>query len=104
MAVNLLMSAKRSRANMADDGRNRPTESRPNPPRSQPPREERPFDVWLNRQLHAMYDDIAREPLPRDVVELIERDGRETAAVAATPADATTKQAASDERPPGAKE
>ena len=39
-------------------------------------RSERPFDVWLNRQLHTMYDDIAREPIPREVVELIERDAR----------------------------
>lgn len=39
-------------------------------------RSERPFDVWLNRQLHSMYDGIAREPIPREVVELIERDAR----------------------------
>ena len=90
---------------MADDRRGPPTESRPRPPRSQLPREERPFDVWLNRQLHAMYDDIAREPLPSDVVELIERDGRE-AAGAATPVDTDTagQQAPSGERPPGDKE
>ena len=25
---------------------------------------ERPFDIWLRRQLHVMYDDIAMEPLP----------------------------------------
>jgi hypothetical protein len=35
---------------------------------------ERPFDTWLQKQLHAMYDEIAAEPLPDDLVNLIERD------------------------------
>ena len=35
---------------------------------------ERPFDMWLEKQLHAMYDEIAAEPLPDDLVHLIERD------------------------------
>lgn len=35
---------------------------------------ERPFDMWLHKQLHAMYDEIAAEPLPDDLVNLIERD------------------------------
>ena len=35
---------------------------------------ERPFDVWLQKQLHAMYDEIASEPLPHDLLGLIERD------------------------------
>ena len=35
---------------------------------------ERPFDMWLQKQLHAMYDEIAAEPLPNDLVSLIERD------------------------------
>jgi hypothetical protein len=35
---------------------------------------ERPFDMWLQKQLHAMYDEIAAEPLPDDLVGLIERD------------------------------
>ena len=30
--------------------------------------------VWLQKQLHAMYDEIAAEPLPDDLVNLIERD------------------------------
>jgi hypothetical protein len=37
---------------------------------------ERPFDKWLQKQLHAMYDEIASEPLPDDLVSLIERDAR----------------------------
>lgn len=35
---------------------------------------ERPFDTWLQKQLHSMYDEIAAEPLPDDLLNLIERD------------------------------
>ena len=38
------------------------------------PTAERPFDMWLQKQLHAMYDEIAAEPLPNDLIKLIERD------------------------------
>jgi hypothetical protein len=36
--------------------------------------EERPFDLWLHKQLHAMYDEIASEPLPTDLLKLIDND------------------------------
>src|SRR5262245_16570421 len=35
---------------------------------------ERPFDLWLQKQLHAMYDEIAAEPLPGDLLGLIDSD------------------------------
>jgi hypothetical protein len=35
---------------------------------------ERPFDLWLQKQLHAMYDEIASEPLPKGLLNLIESD------------------------------
>ena len=35
---------------------------------------ERPFDMWLQKQLHANYDDISREPLPNDLLNLIDHD------------------------------
>ena len=38
------------------------------------PAAERPFDMWLQKQLHAMYDEIASEPLPDDLLKLIEHD------------------------------
>jgi hypothetical protein len=38
------------------------------------PPTERPFDAWLQKQLHAMYDEIASEPLPQDLLGLIESD------------------------------
>lgn len=35
---------------------------------------ERPFDMWLQKQLHAMYDEIASEPLPTDLLNMIDHD------------------------------
>lgn len=35
---------------------------------------DRPFDMWLHKQLHAMYDEIASEPLPDDLLNLIDKD------------------------------
>ena len=32
------------------------------------------FELWLERGLHKMYDDIASEPIPPELLELIERD------------------------------
>ena len=32
------------------------------------------FDTWLDRGLHAMYDDIAKEPIPPALLALIRRD------------------------------
>ncbi|MSP75208.1 MAG: hypothetical protein EXR12_03635 [Rhodospirillaceae bacterium] len=32
----------------------------------------RPFDDWLQRQLHEMYDSITLEPLPDDLARLID--------------------------------
>lgn len=41
---------------------------------------ERPFDKWLQKQLHAMYDEIANEPLPQDLLVVIDRDAASDAA------------------------
>ena len=38
---------------------------------------ERPFAMWLQKQLHAMYDEIAGEPLPNDLLNLIDHDAAE---------------------------
>jgi hypothetical protein len=42
--------------------------------RLRPKGSDRPFDMWLHKQLHAMYDEIASEPLPEDLLNLIEKD------------------------------
>ena len=33
-----------------------------------------PFDLWLKRGLHQIYDDVASEPIPDDLLKLIEED------------------------------
>lgn len=33
-----------------------------------------PFDVWLARGLHKLYDNVANEPVPDDLLKLIEDD------------------------------
>ena len=33
------------------------------------------FDLWLKRGLHQIYDDVAKEPIPKDILRLLEEDG-----------------------------
>lgn len=35
------------------------------------------FDVWLERGLHAMFDQVTQEPIPAELLELIEKHRRE---------------------------
>lgn len=30
------------------------------------------FDIWLKQGLHKIFDDVAREPIPSDLLKLIE--------------------------------
>ena len=32
------------------------------------------FDLWLQRGLHQMFDDVMREPIPEELLRLIEQD------------------------------
>lgn len=32
------------------------------------------FNIWLNRGLHQLYDDVAQEPIPSELLRLIEED------------------------------
>ncbi|ABI61654.2 Hypothetical protein GbCGDNIH2_0756 [Granulibacter bethesdensis] len=32
------------------------------------------FDLWLQRSLHQIFDDIAKEPIPEELLRLIEKD------------------------------
>jgi hypothetical protein len=38
------------------------------------PKSEAAFDLWLQRGLHQLYDDIASEPIPDELLRLIEED------------------------------
>lgn len=37
-------------------------------------KDETPFDVWLKRSLQQLYGEIANEPIPDDLIALIEKD------------------------------
>ncbi|MBV9782951.1 MAG: hypothetical protein JO264_03950 [Acidisphaera sp.] len=38
------------------------------------PKPDAAFDVWLQRGLHKMFDDVASEPIPEELLRLIEDD------------------------------
>jgi len=69
-------SSFRGKNDMAND--DKPLKERAGEPARPKPKSppERPFDMWLHKQLHAMYDEIASEPLPEDLLNLIERDAK----------------------------
>ena len=47
------------------------------PPSVRKPRKtEAAFDLWLQRGLHEIYDSVAREPIPDELLKLIEGDRR----------------------------
>jgi hypothetical protein len=35
------------------------------------------FDLWLQRSLHQLFDSVAKEPIPEELMRLIEDDQRE---------------------------
>ena len=51
---------------------NEPPSERPDPEKRK--RKTDAFDVWLQRGLHQMFDDIANEPVPDELRRLIEED------------------------------
>lgn len=65
---------------MAKDTRRTPPEAKqPTGERNTTPRMDQPFDHWLHKQLHEMYDAIAKEPLPDDLLRLIDQDKSDAA-------------------------
>lgn len=32
------------------------------------------FDIWLQRGLHKLFDDVANEPIPEELLRIIEED------------------------------
>ena len=48
---------------------------KPRRPSTKPdPAKPEAFDLWLKRGLHRIYDDVANEPIPEDLLKLIEED------------------------------
>jgi len=53
----------------------RKTNDPANPTRAKKPgKPEAAFDLWLKRGLHDIYDTVAKEPIPEDLLRLIEED------------------------------
>jgi hypothetical protein len=46
----------------------------PKGPDKKGPKKPEPFDLWLKRGLHQIYDGVANEPIPDDLLKLIEED------------------------------
>ena len=46
----------------------------PDEPKPKPEQADTPFDVWLNRGLHQLFDTIANEPVPDELLKIIEQD------------------------------
>lgn len=47
------------------------------PPRGAERRPEAAFDLWLQRSLHQLFDDVAKEPIPDDLMRLIEQNRKQ---------------------------
>ena len=47
---------------------------KPSPPQPKSRSTDAAFDIWLNRGLHKMFDDVANEPIPDELLRLIEED------------------------------
>ncbi len=46
----------------------------PKPPFKKPRKTEAAFDLWLQKGLHDIFDNVAREPIPDELLRLIEED------------------------------
>lgn len=44
------------------------------PPRQKRRKQESAFEQWLTRGLHQMFDKVAKEPIPEELLKLIEED------------------------------
>ncbi len=71
-----LFRGQRTMANDDKPQRNKPKAGESPRTAMKPAPSDRPFDMWLQKQLHAMYDEIAAEPLPTDLLNLIETDAK----------------------------
>lgn len=54
--------------------RRRPPGTGGTPSSAEPTKKDAAFDVWLQRSLHQLYDTVAREPIPDELLRLIEAD------------------------------
>jgi Anti-sigma factor NepR len=62
---------------MSDSQNNKPVPEKPAMSSSRRRRQAEPsaaFDIWLDRDLHRMFDKVAAEPIPDDLLRLIDAD------------------------------
>ena len=47
-------------------------------PAEKPSKQSRPtdsaFDLWLNRGLHELFDDVIKEPVPEELLKIVQDD------------------------------
>ena len=78
---------------MAKEGRRTPPPDAKAPSADEnAPRMDQPFDHWLHKQLHEMYDAIAKEPLPDDLMRLIDQDANKGRDAASPASDSAHKK------------
>jgi hypothetical protein len=46
----------------------------PAPPARKPRKTEMAFDLWLHKNLHQLFDEVAREPIPEELLRLIQEN------------------------------
>ena len=55
----------------------RMTDKKEKPP-GKPSKQSRPtdsaFDLWLNRGLHELFDDVMKEPVPTELLKIVQDD------------------------------
>ncbi|WP_181441966.1 NepR family anti-sigma factor [Swingsia samuiensis] len=49
-------------------------QSKPSSGKPEDDNKESPFAIWLSRELHQLFDDVANEPIPDSLLNLIEKD------------------------------
>jgi hypothetical protein len=52
-----------------------------------------PFDIWLSRKLGDMFDQVAQEPLPKELLELVQKLEEKEKKAAGLATDAPPKKA-----------
>nr|WP_173568709.1 NepR family anti-sigma factor [Acetobacter conturbans] len=52
-------------------------ERKPSSARKGCKQEEDAFDIWLKRGLHQLFDDVAKEPIPEELLRLLEENDDE---------------------------
>ncbi|HZF76926.1 MAG TPA: hypothetical protein VE033_13955 [Acetobacteraceae bacterium] len=59
---------------MSNSDRKRRPQDTPDPRKSPRSEVDSAFDLWLQRGLHQLYDGVAAEPIPAELLALIEKD------------------------------